>query len=87
MQILIKDPDFKDVTKMFLMKLKSDKDAGKSDRLRDLGNKNFQGKQPEEALRYYSEAVLAGPVENQLGREVALALGSNKIHLSLDHCF
>ena len=72
--ILIKDPEFKDVRKMCL-KRKSQKDVDKSKRSRDLGNKNFQKKVNEEAIRYYNESILSGPIEKGKGKEVSLGLG------------
>jgi len=77
-EILIKDPEFKDVTKMCL-KRKSEKDAEKSKRSRDLGNKNFQKKVNEEAIRYYNESILTGPIENGKGKDVSLGLGNRSV--------
>merc|ERR1719350_1139148 len=77
-EILIKDPDFKNVTKMCL-KRKSEKDAEKSKRSRDLGNKNFQKKVNEEAIRYYNESILSGPIENGKGKDVSLGLGNRSV--------
>ena len=80
-KILIKDPDFRDVSKNCKPLIKGVKDAEKSKRSRDLGNKNFQKKVFEEAIRYYSEAVLLGPIEGGEGREAALALGNRSVVL------
>ena len=79
-EILIKDPDFKNVKKMCL-KRKSQKDMEKSKRSRDLGNKNFQKKVNEEAIRYYNESILTGPIENEKGKDVSLGLGKLSIQL------
>jgi len=80
-KILIKDPEFRDIAKSCTPLLKGDKDEEKSKRSRDLGNKNFQKKVHEEAIRYYTEAVLLGPIEGGKGREAALALGNRSVVL------
>ena len=79
--ILVKDPDFKDVTKLCPPLRKNMKDAEKSKKARDLGNKNFQKKVYEEAIRFYSEAVLLGPIDEGKGKEVALGLGNRSVVL------
>ena len=79
--VLVKDPDFKDVTKLCPPLRKNIKDAEKSKKARDLGNKNFQKKVYEEAIRFYSEAVLLGPIEEGKGKEVALGLGNRSVVL------
>lgn len=78
--ILVKDPDFRDVIKL-CPERKSDKDAEKSKKCRDLGNKNFQARVHEEAIRFYSEAVLLGPIKDGQGKEAALALGNRSVAL------
>jgi len=80
-KILIKDPDFRDISKLCTPLLKGEKDAEKSKRSRDLGNKNFQKKVHEEAIRYYTEAVLLGPIEAGKGKEAALGLGNRSVVL------
>jgi len=78
--ILLKDPDFKDVQNL-CPHTKGEKDADKSKRSRDLGNKNFQKKVYEEAIRYYSESILLGPIHQGKGREAALGLGNRSVVL------
>ena len=73
-ETLIYDSEFRDVNNVCL-KVKSKKDVEKSKKLRDLGNKNFQSKVNEEAIRYYNESVLAAPIEDGVSKEVALGLG------------
>ena len=68
------DQDFRDINNICL-KVKSKKDSDKSKKLRELGNKNFQKKINEEAIRYYNESILAGPIVGGRGLEVSLGLG------------
>jgi len=77
--LLSKDPEFKDIKKMIPTRKKSVKDPEKSKRSRDLGNKNFQKKVNEEAIRYYNESILFGPIDNGRGKEVALGLGNRSV--------
>jgi hypothetical protein len=53
-KILIKDPDFRDITKLCDMLGKGEKDMERSKRSRDLGNKNFQKRVYGEAIRYFT---------------------------------
>lgn len=76
--ILIKDPEFKNI-KNICLKRKSQKDSEKSKRFRDLGNKNFQKKINEEAIKYYNESILTGPIENGKGKDVSLGLGNRSV--------
>ena len=77
---LIQDQDFKNVETMFLKK-KNIKDSEKSKKLRDLGNKNFQNKVNEEAIRYYNESVMAAPIVDGCSKEAALGLGNRSVVL------
>merc|ERR1712223_1332358 len=79
-ETLIHDQDFKDINKVCL-RVKSKKDSEKSKKLRELGNKNFQKKVNEEAIRYYNESILAGPIVDGVGQEVALGLGNRSVVL------
>ena len=73
-EVLMQDQDFRNINNVCL-KVKSKKDSEKSKKLRDLGNKNFQKKVNEEAIRYYNESILAGPIVDGAGQEVSLGLG------------
>ena len=75
-EALMQDQDFRDINNVCL-KVKSKKDSEKSKKLRDLGNKNFQKKVNEEAIRYYNESILAGPIVDGVGQEVSLGLGGS----------
>ena len=75
-EALMQDQDFRDINNVCL-KVKSKKDPEKSKKLRDLGNKNFQKKVNEEAIRYYNESILAGPIVDGVGQEVSLGLGGS----------
>ena len=79
-ETLIKDDEFKNVLKLPL-KPKSKKDAEKSKKLRDLGNKNFQSKVNEEAIRYYNESIMAAPFTEGQSREAALGLANRSVVL------
>lgn len=85
--ILVKDPDFRDVKKL-CPQHKSEKDGERSKRSRELGNKNFQNKVYEEAIRYYNESILLGPIDSEgLGREVALGLANRSVVFFTIHQF
>ena len=79
-ETLIQDADFQQVENLCL-KIKSKKDIEKSKKLRDLGNKNFQSKVNEEAIRYYNESVLAAPIKDGVSQEAALGLGNRSVVL------
>ena len=81
-EVLMQDQDFRDINNVCL-KVKSKKDSEKSKRLRDLGNKNFQKKVNEEAIRYYNESILAGPIVDGTGPEVSLGLGGSIEYFTL----
>ena len=79
-EVLMQDQDFRNINNVCL-KVKSKKDSEKSKKLRDLGNKNFQKKVNEEAIRYYNESILAGPIIDGVGQEVSLGLGNRSVVL------
>ena len=81
-EVLMQDQDFRDINNVCL-KVKSKKDSEKSKKLRDLGNKNFQKKVNEEAIRYYNESILAGPIVDGVGPEVSLGLGGSTFLIML----
>ena len=74
---LMKDSEFKNIDNVYLS-VKSNKNAEKSKKLRDLGNKNFQSKVHEEAIRYYNESVMAAPITDGVSNEASLSLGKEK---------
>ena len=73
---LMKDSEFKNIDNVYLS-VKSNKNVEKSKKLRDLGNKNFQSKVHEEAIRYYNESVLAAPIIDGISNEASLSLGNH----------
>ena len=74
-EALMLDSDFKNIQNVFF-KVKSKKDAEKSKKLRDLGNKNFQNRINYEAIRYYNESIMAAPITEGRSQEVALGIGN-----------
>lgn len=77
---LMKDSEFKNIDNVYLS-VKSNKNAEKSKKLRDLGNKNFQSKVHEEAIRYYNESVMAAPITDGVSNEASLSLGNRSVVL------
>ena len=73
-ETLLQDAEFKDIHNVCL-KVKSNKNAEKSKKLRDLGNKNFQSKVNEEAIRYYNESILMAPFSDGKSNEGSLGIG------------
>ena len=77
-ETLMADSDFKNIQNVCL-KVKSKKDAEKSKKLRDLGNKNFQNRINYEAIRYYNESIMAAPVTDGKGQDLALGIGKENL--------
>ena len=77
-EALMGDSDFKNIQNVCL-KVKSKKSAEKSKKLRDLGNKNFQNKINYEAIRYYNESIMAAPITEGKGQDLALGIGNVNI--------
>merc|ERR1711936_139209 len=76
-QAINSHPEFKDVSNLFTKQRNIVKDVDKSKQLRDKGNKLYQTKKFQDAIKTYTESAVATVIdENGKSKELALALGN-----------